>query len=518
MEELKKQSFRKALVTAIVLLIIGAGIAAICTRFIIYEKFEDLAPEEIKNQNVTIDLTANFGSYLEEYSENTKTHKRTTTDLYYVIRIGDEDEDTYEKFEDLAPEEIKNQNVTIDLTANFGSYLEEYSENTETHKNTITDLYYVIWTGDEDATDFKYMSIKVPVEYKKQMEEIATNSANETFSEPLHMVGHIHKLGSEEYRYFQEYFLENDFTQSEFEEMTLPYYIDISGISTANVNDTEFKYMSVKVPVKYEKQMEEMANETFSEPFHMVGHIHKLSSEEYRYFKEYFLESDFSESEIDEYTLPYYIDISGTSAVNGSDLLFVIFICVGGFFILWGIVRLIKAVTGSYMKHFNNGIQEAGYSESAIESDMNHATGFHKNDIRLGNLCFYFGLNSTVPHAIPVSKLHWAYQTTTTHRTNGIKTGTTYAIVIRADVKGGNFTIAIPDNGTAQAILDQINVKYPWVVVGFSNELVKMYNKNRAEFLDMRYNKVDHYPKQPGMEGFNDGFNDSFNDNYNQFT
>ena len=436
MEELKKQSFRKALVTAIVLLIIGAGIVAICARFIIYEKFEDLAPEEIKNQNVTIDLTANFGSYLEEYSENTKTHKRTTTDLYYVIRIGDEDEDTYEKFEDLAPEEIKNQNVTIDLTANFGSYLEEYSENTETHKNTITDLYYVIWTGDEDATDFKYMSIKVPVEYKKQMEEIATNSANETFSEPLHMVGHIHKLGSEEYRYFQEYFLEGDF----------------------------------------------------------------------------------SESEIEEYTLPYYIDISGTSAVNGSDLLFVIFICVGGFFILWGIVRLIKAVTGSYMKHFNNGIQEAGYSESAIESDMNHATGFHKNDIRLGNLCFYFGLNSTVPHAIPVSKLHWAYQTTTTHRTNGIKTGTTYAIVIRADVKGGNFTIAIPDNGTAQAILDQINVKYPWVVVGFSNELVKMYNKNRAEFLDMRYNKVDHYPKQPGMEGFNDGFNDSFNDNYNQFT
>lgn len=377
MEELKKQSFRKALVTAIVLLIIGAGIVAICARFIIYEKFEDLAPEEIKNQNVTIDLTANFGSYLEEYSENTKTHKRTTTDLYYVI-----------------------------------------------------------WTGDDEATEYKYMSVKVPVKYEKQMEEIAENSANETFSEP----------------------------------------------------------------------------------FHMVGHIHKLGSEEYRYFKEYFLESDFSESEIDEYTLPYYIDISGTSAVNGSDLLFVIFICVGGFFILWGIVRLIKAVTGSYMKHFNNGIQEAGYSESAIESDMNHATGFHKNDIRLGNLCFYFGLNSTVPHAIPVSKLHWAYQTTTTHRTNGIKTGTTYAIVVRADVKGGNFTIAIPDNGTAQAILDQINVKYPWVVVGFSNELVKMYNKNRAEFLDMRYNKVDHYPKQPGMEGFNDGFNDSFNDNYNQFT
>ena len=103
MEELKKQSFRKALVTAIVLLIIGAGIVAICARFIIYEKFEDLAPEEIKNQNVTIDLTANFGSYLEEYSENTKTHKRTTTDLYYVI-----------------------------------------------------------WTGDDEATEYKYMSVKVP--------------------------------------------------------------------------------------------------------------------------------------------------------------------------------------------------------------------------------------------------------------------------------------------------------------------------------------------------------------------
>lgn len=42
MEELKKQSFRKALVTAIVLLIIGAGIVAICARFIIYENLKTL--------------------------------------------------------------------------------------------------------------------------------------------------------------------------------------------------------------------------------------------------------------------------------------------------------------------------------------------------------------------------------------------------------------------------------------------------------------------------------------------
>ncbi|MGN0403325.1 MAG: DUF6709 family protein [Acetatifactor sp.] len=366
LEELKKKTFKKSLVGTIMLIIIGAVLTVISIMKVSYVTFEDLEPDEIKNQSVTIDVTADFGCYLEEYSENTSTHRRTTTDLYYVI-----------------------------------------------------------WTGDENVEEFKYMSIKVPVKYEKQMEEIAEYTANQTYADPLHLVGHIRELSKEEYRYFKEYFVGDDITESDFKEMTLPYYIDVTG----------------------------------------------------------------------------------TSAFAGSDLLFIILLVAGIFCLFWAVIRLLKGINGSFIKKFLKNIEDAGYTESSIESDLNHAVSFNKNDIRLGNLCLYFGMNSSAPNAIPVNKIHWAYQTTTTHRTNGIKTGTTYAIMIRADVKGGTFNISVPDNGTSQAILDHINVKYPWVVVGYSDELVKMYNKDRAQFLNLRYNKVEHNTVQPGLEGFNDSYN-----------
>ena len=103
----------------------------------------------------------------------------------------------YETFEDLEPDEIRNQLVEIDVNANFGCYMEEYSENTSTHRRTTTDLYYIIWTGDDYATDFRYMSIKVPARYEDEMEEIAENTYNEMRSAPLHLVGKIRKLSSE---------------------------------------------------------------------------------------------------------------------------------------------------------------------------------------------------------------------------------------------------------------------------------------------------------------------------------
>ena len=51
--------------------------------------------------------------------------------------------------------------------------MEQYEENTKTHARHTTDLYYVIWTGDENAQDFRYMGIKVPASDEYKMEEMA---------------------------------------------------------------------------------------------------------------------------------------------------------------------------------------------------------------------------------------------------------------------------------------------------------------------------------------------------------
>ena len=135
-------------------------------------------------------------------------------------------------FESLAPEEI-NSDLIVDVTLydNFGCYMEEYEENTKTHSKRTTDLYYVIWTGDEYAEDFRYMGIKVPASDENAMEKMADASYYGEYSDPIKYSGAINKMKPEEYKYFKEYFIESGFSEDEIDEWTLPYYISVGALT-----------------------------------------------------------------------------------------------------------------------------------------------------------------------------------------------------------------------------------------------------------------------------------------------
>lgn len=133
-------------------------------------------------------------------------------------------------FASLQPHEIVDgMYVEATLDANFGCFAEEYEENEETHKVRTTDLYYVIWTGDEYAEDWRYMGIKVDDSQMEAMEMMAEETYNYGCAEtPLVYTGKIFKMTPTEYTYFEEYFLESDFTAEEIEAATIPYCIRTS--------------------------------------------------------------------------------------------------------------------------------------------------------------------------------------------------------------------------------------------------------------------------------------------------
>lgn len=323
-------------------------------------------------------------------------------------------------FEDLEPDEIKDQNVKVGVTVNIGCFREEWEENTSTHKRKTTYLYYVIPTGDEIAyytDEYRYMAIKVPAKYKQQMEKITNDNLQQEFADPLYFVGHIRELGSAE-------------------------------------------YSSFKRAWRYAGETDEW---------------------------------------IEENTIPYYIEVTGTSIFTGSDVLYVILLVGAGLLVLWGVVRIIKATGGGYVKAFTKDIESAGYTETTAFSDLNRAFSFNGDSIKVGRLLFFYGMNDTVPRAIPVSKILWAYQNTTTHRTNGVKTGTTYSLMIYVDGNKAATTINVPSEAVAQGVLQQMNIMYPWVVIGYSDEIKKIFNKDRAQFLQLRYNTVEHTVVEPGF-------------------
>lgn len=309
-------------------------------------------------------------------------------------------------FESLAPDEI-NGDLIVDVTLydNFGCYMEQYEENTKTHTRRTTDLYYVIWTGDDDAEDFRYMGIKIPVSDEKAMEDMA--------------------------------------------EAT--YYGD-----------------------------------EYSNPIRYSGAINKMTSEEYKYFTEYFEESGLSADEIDDWTLPYYINVGALT--GGAATSAWVIAGIGVVVVLIAAILLILALTGSKLKAFKKELAETGIDESSVDYEYENAVLFHNgSDLRVGRRLTFF-IAGSKPHVISNDKLVWAYQSTTTHRTNGIKTGTTYAVMLRTFDKK-SFLVPVSKETQAQEALQYISEHIPGVIVGYDDDLNKMFQKDFQNFLQLKYNQ-----------------------------
>lgn len=308
------------------------------------------------------------------------------------------------KFETLLPEEI-NGDLIVDasINANFGAYMEEYSKNTKTQVTRTTDIYYVIWTGDDDSEDYRYMGIKVPASYGNRMDKMA--------------------------------------------EATYNYEI--------------------------------------SDTIYFSGAVNKMSSEEYEYFREYFLDSDWTEEEIEEYTLPYYISVGALT--GGSATSVYIFFGLGAALLAIGIILLIYSLAGGDLGVFKKEMAALGISEMEVESEYESAKVLvRKDDLRIGRrLSFY--IRGRQPHVVLNDKIVWAYQQSITHRTNGIKTGTTYEILLYQlnEKKAGH--IYVPNEKAAGEALQYMYETMPKAVVGYSDELMSLFKKDYQGFLNLRY-------------------------------
>lgn len=323
----------------------------------------------------------------------------------------------YADFTQLPPDQIKSQLVEVNLTYNYGCYLEAWEKNTKTNQTRTTHYYYVILAGDENsATDWYYMSAKVPASFGSKMDTITENTYNDVASEPLYLAGKIKKLDAEETSYFQDFFREAGFTDDEIAEMTLPYYIDCYASKTS------------------------------------------------------------------------------------MNVLYIGAFAIGAFMLIFGIFRIAKVAGGSSLKKLRKDIEGAGYSESMIDSDYRSAKSFDKKGtLKMGRLMTYY-ISGSDARAIPNSKMMWAYQNTVTHRTNGVKTGTTYNVMIFDEITPKGHTFAVANESIAQDMLTLINTTLPWVVVGYSDELKKLYNKDRSQFLQLRYNTCEHTAVEPSVQ------------------
>lgn len=291
-----------------------------------------------------------------------------------------------------------------------------------------------------------------------------------------------------------DYFLAKGTRNTDTGRKTINYYYYV--ILSGNEASEDVRFMAIKVPASYHSKMDKMCENTYngipSEPLQFSGSVRKLRGDDYDYFKQFFTddEVELTDEELMEFALPYYIQVEASKT---SMTVMGIIVTLGGLFlIVFGIVRIIRANNGAQLKKFRETIAAAGYTENMVESDFSSAQSFtKKGTIKVGRL-FTYNTSSSTPIAIPNNKMLWAYQITTTHRTNGIKTGTSYSLNIFVDGYKSNFSISVPNEATAIAILDKIANTLPWVVVGFTDQISNLFHKDRAQFLALRYNTMEH--------------------------
>ena len=273
------------------------------------------------------------------------------------------------------------------------------------------------------------------------------------------------------------------------------YYI----ILTRDGEAMDDRFLSIKVPARYGSELDAMAMATAegreTTPMTFYGKIKKLDSEEMYYFKDFFKDVDWTDEDIEAETLPYYIDYIWQPAT----MIYVVLFVAGIVLLIYGIIRIASAASGGSLKKLHKDI--AGFTESSVESDFRNAKFFDKKGtLRVGKLMTYY-MSGSVPRAIPNNKMMWAYQNTVTHRTNGVKTGTTYNVMVYGETAPKGLTFSVANEAVSQDMLNYFNATLPWVVVGYSDELKKLYNKDRAQFLQLRYNSCEHTAVDPDQAG-----------------
>ncbi|MDE7287235.1 MAG: hypothetical protein K2N55_10400, partial [Lachnospiraceae bacterium] len=163
---------------------------------------------------------------------------------------------------------------------------------------------------------------------------------------------------------------------------------------------------------------------------------------------------------------------------------------------------IISAVKGGRLKTFKKELANAGFGEAEADLEYQGAQIIMKaDDFRIGRRLTFFIIGSK-PHVLLNDEIVWAYQKTITHRTNGIKTGTTYNVVLHTIDKKKyesqhvfvkkQSEIAVAGEERALEALAYIGQTMPWVLLGYDNDLSKLYNKDCQSFLNIQYTKVDH--------------------------
>ncbi|MCM1161061.1 MAG: hypothetical protein NC412_07540 [Roseburia sp.] len=216
-------------------------------------------------------------------------------------------------------------------------------------------------------------------------------------------------------------------------------------------------------------------SEEISNVLHVKGTILPMSEDSLKYYKQYYEAIGWSEEELKAF-LPYYlkVDYIGSCHCSGIYML-CIFAAIPVLIAVW---KLLKNARGGYYKMVTQYCKKApDYDRAMAELERFYQATAPVYGFRIAR-DFIMAPNGADTILIESKELLWAYKITTTHRTNGIKTGTSYSVMLKLR-NGKNYNLGLSEQ-QVEDILEIIGQRLPFVFIGFDRELERAYNNKNS--------------------------------------
>lgn len=260
----------------------------------------------------------------------------------------------------------------------------------------------------------------------------------------------------------------------------------------------ETSFMGLAVQGKYIAKCDDLMEATWDfldyktddipqeKQFRVSGTIRPMDEETLKYYYEY-VGWDELDAESQAFFLPYYLDVDKIGSLQDTSFYLVGVLVIA--LTMGAIWMLVKAFTGQYQEMIKKYVQSSLLGE---ETAMAKVEAFYQSNepsfgIRM-NSEFIMFQNGAKTIFLPALEILWAYQQTTTHRTNGIKTGTSYNILLRTK-NGKQYVTAVGNSeDSCREFLSALNQRMPHIILGYKKELLTMYNKNRSQMIEISDN------------------------------
>lgn len=265
-------------------------------------------------------------------------------------------------------------------------------------------------------------------------------------------------------------------------------YLTFQSVDDYEKGASVWYFYSIYLNKKRQSEMNTKIDEAFAylgdetgktappEPVKITGVWNKMDAATERYFRSALAELQVSETEFDHF-LFYELDTKNIGGLNGP--LFWVLMAVAGFFVIFGVLSAMGLFSNAYMKNIQKYLQkDSSVSISAIEEDFRqaHLVG---STVWVGKQWTVYMLGNKA-QILPNKDLIWGYYYSRTGR-NSVSEMRLFSV----DKSVAH--ISLTEKQTQDA-LRTYAAEQPQMIVGYSADLEKTYNKNFNQFLDLKYN------------------------------